>query len=393
MRGVLLRIASVGIGLTLALGLVELGLPLALDRGPCSGQVPFWRPSAVAGWTLVPNVVRDAVVCDEHGREVARHRIAVNALGLRDRPRTFERRPDRARVVVLGDSYVEAMQVDLEETFLSRLERATGAEMIDAGVSGYSTDNELRAFAERDRRFGADVVLLVFFVGNDVLENGARLYLENPHGLPPKPWVGNGETSGPLARCFGVARGAAHVADALPDALWRASRLVRWSLTGGVGALLRAACRDAAGPALVPGRPELFGVYGAPETIAWEEAWAATEANLAALVARVRESGAEVGVVLAPWHVEYDPRSVLHLLFARGQGRAWDFRYPHERLGARLSEWNVAWTSLAPAFAAHHAATGRPGAYAWDGHWDAEGHAVVAAALEPFVATLLAKRR
>src|SRR5262245_19778803 len=126
MRGPVLRIASVVLGLAIALVLLELVLPIALDRGPCSGQVPFWWPSAVAGWTLVPGVVRDAVVCDEHDREVARHRIAINALGLRDRPRTFARQPGRSRVVVLGDSYVEAMQVDLEETFLSRLERTTG---------------------------------------------------------------------------------------------------------------------------------------------------------------------------------------------------------------------------------------------------------------------------
>jgi hypothetical protein len=40
--------------------------------------------------------------------------------------------------------------------------------------------------------------------------------------------------------------------------------------------------------------------------------------------------------------------------------------------------------------AAHYVATGRSGSYQWDGHWDADGHAVVATALEPFVARLLA---
>jgi hypothetical protein len=261
--------------------------------------------------------------------------------------------------------------------------------MIDAGVSGYSTDNEVRAFAERDRRFAADVVLLVFFVGNDVLENGARLYLKNAHGLPPKPWVGLGETTQPLARCFAVARAAAHVADATPGFVWRTSRVIRWTLTGGVGAALQKACGDAAGQSLVPGRPELFGVYGPPETAAGEEAWTATEANLAALVARVRETGAPVGVVLAPWYVEYDPKSVLHLLFPRSQGRRWEFAYPHERLGAKLTALNVPWMSLAPAFAAHYAATGKTGAWEWDGHWNADGHAVVAEALQPFVASLM----
>jgi hypothetical protein len=391
MRGLVVRAAGVLGGLAVALVLVELVLPVALDRGPCSGQAPFWRPDAAAGWVLAPDVERDAVVCDADGAEVARHRVTINALGLRDRPRTFARQAGRPRVLVLGDSYVEAMQVDLEDTFLAHLERATGAELINAGVSGYATDNQLRAFDARDRRFAPDVVVLVFFVGNDVLENGARLYLKNPHGLPPKPWVGLGERSGALARCLAFARGAAHVADAMPDALWSASRVLRWSFTGGVGALVQTMCQEAAGPSLVPGKPELFGVYGEPETLAWGEAWAASEGHVAQLAARVHESGATFGVVLAPWHVEYDPRSVLNVIFARGPGRSWDFDYPYRRLGARLSEWKVAWTSLAPAFAAHFAATGRTGAYDWDGHWDAEGHAVVAAVLDPFLRRLLAQ--
>src|SRR5258708_18288707 len=122
------------------------------------------------------------------------------------------------------------MQVELEETCLARSEAGRGIELLDAGVSGYSTDNELRAFAVAGPEWRPDAVVLVLFVGNDVLENGARLYLKNPHGLPPKPWLGLGETSPALARCYGAARGAAHVADMLPGILWHGSRLVRWSL-------------------------------------------------------------------------------------------------------------------------------------------------------------------
>jgi len=45
--------------------------------------------------------------------------------------------------------------------------------------------------------------------------------------------------------------------------------------------------------------------------------------------------------------------------------------------------------SLVPALRAHRERTGRSGYYEWDAHWDAEGHAVVAEALAPFVETLL----
>jgi lysophospholipase L1-like esterase len=296
-------------------------------------------------------------------------------------------------VLVLGDSYVEALQVDLEDTFLARLERVLGIEMINAGVSGYSTDNELRAFARYSDRVRPDAVLLVLFVGNDVLENGPRLFLKNPHGLPPKPWLGLGEGPGPLARCYAVARGAAEVADHVPDLLWTTSRLLRWTLTGGVGAALSAGCRDATGPPLIPGQLELFGVYGRPQTVAWEEAWAVTERTLHDLVTRVRDADMQVGIVLAPWQVEYDPSALLRPFFPPAAGGAWDYGYPYARLGALLTTWSVPWVSLEPALASHYAATGRSGAYAWDGHWNAEGHAVVADALEPFVTTLVGDRR
>ena len=280
MRGVVLRLASVLIGLVLAAILVELLLPIALDRGPCRGQVPFWRPSAAVGWTLAPNVARDAVVCDEKGREIARHRVEINALGLRDRPRTFEREPGRQRVVVLGDSYVEAMQVDLEETFLARLEWTTGAEMIDAGVSVYSTDNEHRAFVEREsplrRRRGAARVLR----RNDVLEERSRLYLRIHHGLPREAWSVPGK---PRGRSRGASRGgasAAHVAPAVPyHALARVARSCDGASRAAGRAAARAVCQDAAGPSSGAGRPELFGVYGAPETTAWRRRGPRREAN------------------------------------------------------------------------------------------------------------------
>jgi hypothetical protein len=391
-RGIVLRLLALGGGIALALVVAELALPFVVDRGACGGQLPFWRPDARVGWALVPGAARDAVVCDERGREVARHRVEVNADGLRDRARRHERTTGTPRVLVLGDSYVEAMQVDFADTFLARLESRLGVEMLNAGVSGYATDNERRAFDVLAPAWRPDAVLLVVFVGNDVMENGARLYLKNPHGLPPKPWVGIAETSPALARCYGGARAAARVADATPGFVWDASRVVRWSLTAGAGALLTRLCDDAAGPRLVPGQGELFGVYGAPETDAWREAWTATEADLVSLASQARAAGVRFGVVLAPWQVEYDATSPLHRQFPPRAGHPWEFDYPEERLGAVLGAHDIAWTSLRPALSAHHAATGRTGAYAWDGHWDADGHAVVATALEPFVAALTERR-
>ena len=376
-------------GVAVALLVVEAGLALRPARH-CGGTPPFWRPDRDVGWALVPGIRREAAVC--RGTEtVARHVVEVNALGQRDRPRTYARTPGRRRVLVLGDSFVEAMQVALEETFSARLEGQLGVEMLNAGVSGYSTDNELRAFAARGARYAPDAVLLLVYVGNDVEENGPRLYLSNPHGLPPKPWLAAPHPSRGLALCLAAHRTAGRITAATPGLLWSRSRLVRAALTTGTEDVLGFACAGATGPPLVPGVPELLGVYGAPETPAWQEAWETTAATLHDLVGRVRASGARIGVVLGPAGIEIDPRirGFQAAFFPAVHARRWDYEYPYRRLGDLLASEGVPWMSLVPALRAHRARTGRSGYYEWDAHWDAEGHTVVAEALAPFVETLL----
>jgi lysophospholipase L1-like esterase len=330
----------------------------------------------------------EAAVCDGTPEGI-RRTIAINTLGQRDRSRTYSRTAGVPRVLVLGDSFVEAMQVDLEDTFTARLERRLGVEVLNAGVSGYSTDNELRAFVRSGRRYRPDLVLLVFHVGNDVFENGARLYLKTPRGLPPKPWLRSFGAPLPLATCLALERSTAHLASATPALLWHGSHLVRATIGTGAPQLLARACASATGPDLGAGLPEFLGVYQSPATPAWREAWATTEGLLRRLDRRVRAAGARFSVAVGPACFEYDPgaRSYeVHHPAARA--RAWEFDYPYRRLAPLLSAEHIPWMSLRPALEAHAAATGRSGCYRWDGHWTPEGHAVVARALAPFVTGL-----
>jgi len=371
----------------LGLGLAEGLVRLLGHRGCDAGTQPLWRPRRDVGWALVPGAQGEVLVC-RGDREIARHTVVINALGQRDRPRTYGH-SGTPRVLVLGDSFVEAMQVDLDETFSARLERELGIEMLNAGVSGYSTDNELRAFVGRGRAYAPDAVLLVFYVGNDVLENGARLYLRDPHGLPPKPWLRARAPSRGLAACLALHRAAARAAEASPDLLW-SSRVLRFALTRGIQDLLERGCAGAVGPPLGEGVPEIFGVYQPSSTPAWTEAWAATEAMLRRFATRVRASGARFGVALAPAGLEIDPgmRAWHDLFFPSVRGRAWDFGYPYRRLAGFFDREGIVWMSLLPPLRAHRAATGRSGYFDWDTHWDSEGHAVVAEALRDFVLAL-----
>jgi len=110
----------------------------------------------------------------------------VNSEGFRG----DELRTDGApRVVVYGDSFIEAEFATLPETFAKRLEARLGAglghpvEVVNAGVNGYGPDQALRRFEDEAQRLRPALVVFSIFADNDfgdVLRN--RLYRLDPEG-------------------------------------------------------------------------------------------------------------------------------------------------------------------------------------------------------------------
>src|SRR5262245_10317428 len=67
-----------------------------------------------------------------------------NSHGFRDYERTCEKPPNTFRILVLGDSYTEALQVALQDSFAGRLEKklnenstSTRFEVLNMGQSGF----------------------------------------------------------------------------------------------------------------------------------------------------------------------------------------------------------------------------------------------------------------
>ena len=103
--------------------------------------------------------------------------IRMNRWGMRDRERETEKTPGVVRVAVLGDSYVEGLQVADDATFTRRMEDAAGgkAEFLNFGVGGYGTASALAAYREKVRPFDPDVVVLAYLSGNDTRNNSMEL--------------------------------------------------------------------------------------------------------------------------------------------------------------------------------------------------------------------------
>jgi len=112
--------------------------------------------------------------------------VELNGLGFHDRD-YFPERPSATtyRIMVVGDSYVAAWEVSLEETFHKRLEARLNQEdplgrgsyqviAFGQGRSGQEQEIEwMRKFAPI---YQPDVILCLFFSGNDFMENDAETF-------------------------------------------------------------------------------------------------------------------------------------------------------------------------------------------------------------------------
>jgi lysophospholipase L1-like esterase len=157
----------------IVLALSEAGLRLS---GRKSTGLLF-TADPLLGWSLRPGAG-----AWETGEGVAWSRI--NRHGYRDRERNVTKSPGTYRVAVLGDSLTEARQVAMGETFTSVAESelkrrsclpAHDVEVLNFGVAGFGTAQELLLLQERVWPFDPDMVVLQVYTGNDIFNNHRAL--------------------------------------------------------------------------------------------------------------------------------------------------------------------------------------------------------------------------
>jgi hypothetical protein len=99
----------------------------------------------------------------------------------------------------LGDSYAEAQQVPIDQTFWKVMERelatcprlgGKGVEVINLGIDGWGTAQEVLMLRERGWAFAPDLVVLAVTTGNDIRNNSKAL---EPDKVRPFFFVRNGE--------------------------------------------------------------------------------------------------------------------------------------------------------------------------------------------------------
>lgn len=369
------RVALFVAALLLSLVLAEVGLRIAGFEFP-----QFHERDDLVGLTLRPGA-------EGWYTEEGRAYVKVNSAGMRDVERSRQRLPGRLRIAVLGDSYTEAIQVDRERAFPALLEKRMRAcagpvEVLNFGVSGFGTAQELLTLRSKVWNYAPDMVLLAVFPSNDVTDNSRAL-----DGGELRPYfVPDGERLA-LDDSFRSRTSYRVLANPLYRFLRTHSRVLMLGLKARKAA---AALQAPKGASHELGLDWL--VFRAPSSRPWVEAWDVTERLIGEMNDEVAAHGARLVMtsVTDPAAVHPDPEVRRRHTAALGVP---DFLYAERRLAGFAKRRGIPFlplTSRMDRLAAGKALHGF-GPHLGFGHWNEDGHRLAADLLADFLCGMPAR--
>ncbi len=354
-RAFFFRLGAVVVGLAVAIVTLELGLRLFRPE-----EISLLLADERLGQRYRRSFEQERYI-PESGRRI---RLRFNRLGFRGADRTEAAPPGTRRIAVHGDSLIAATAVAEEETMVARLERGLNAasssawEVLNFGVSGYSTAQSLLAWREVSSAFEPDLVIVVFLVSNDVADNShevssstrpyARVDAAGELSIDPESGVR-----------FGSSRWLREHTLVYP---WHKLVLRR----------ARLAYRKRAG--VLSAGLQSMNAHPSAEL---ERAWEMTFRLLERFCDEVEAAGSSFLLAIAPDPGQYDDdvwTAMLGLL-SESELPSFDRDYPQRRLARFAAEREIAYLDLLPGFR-----DGRAGSVLsfGRGHWNVAGNALAA---------------
>ncbi len=316
--------------------------------------------------------------------------VRINHEGFRGPETSFTKPPDTIRIAVLGDSFTEGQQVAEDKTFSAVIGRALArcpavagrkVEVLNFGVNGYGTAQELMTLRHQAWRFSPDIVVLAVFTGNDIVNNSVDLETER---CRPFYVYRDGEMvpAGPLfdsamsrAQCMmrfeSRLRFDPHQS-ALFNMIDAASRALRDRLHGGH----RHHHQDTVGCEL--GISDI--IYKAPSDTAWRNAWHVTEGLIEEMNREVKAHSAAFLTVTLTNAIQVWPDPAARDRYMKRLGVA-NLSYPDDRIAALGERDGFAVLVLSKPMAAyaqaHHVFLhGFKNTTTGEGHWNELGHKI-----------------
>jgi len=358
----------------------------------------FYTTDYYRGFSLSPGVAG-------HYQREGESEVRINSDGLRDREHTKAKPADTVRIALLGDSFSEAMHVPMEQTFWSLLERrlqecnlfpGKRVEVINFGVSGYGTAQELMTLRQKVWDYSPDIVILAFTTFNDIYDNSRALSKteEVPYFV-----YRNGELiydasfrdsrtyrqrDSQLSRFGRWFHNHLRIVQLVHYIQFTAKfRLTDWRNRR--RAQSSPPSEKKAATAKAPLTADDIGIdnmiYLEPQDENWKDAWRVTEGLILKMRDEVNQKGARFILVPLSNAIQVYPDQLVRQNFMNHLGVSTMF-YPNLRLKALAGRENIDFLDLAEPMQAYadqnkvflHGFGSDPG----NGHWNAAGHRVAA---------------
>jgi len=237
--------------------------------------------------------------------------LRFNSQGIRGPEYSVAKLPDEYRIAVLGDSFAEGYTVEFERLFSEILkenltEQADRTiEVMNFGVGGYSTDQELLQYQQQVRKYNPDLTIVMFH-DNDIWYNNQTYYGAWGRGRKPLFRVDDGDltlTNVPIPL---PTRRPSKFSEKVKNAFHKHSHLYRWTrdrikssklLYSLAISLKITELPYSAEEGLIPEEYGIFRETYSPEVLA---AWEVTEALLKKLKEETDADASELLIFYVP---------------------------------------------------------------------------------------------
>jgi lysophospholipase L1-like esterase len=361
----------------------------------------------VLGWSLRPGA--GAWEVDE-GFAWTR----INSHGYRDRDRSLSKPEGVYRVAVLGDSITEASQVSMDKTFVSLTEEEMNrrkccgerqVEVLNFGIPGYGTAQELILLRERVWKFNPDMIVLQFYAGNDLFNNLRELNISSPDKTPYfilKDGKLELDESFRQGRAFnptyiklkGIGADIMN-SSVLLQLVYKMSRIYAQR---GTLARLNAEGQSTASadPNAPPPEYQRFLSFLPPRIPSMVEAWRVTETLILEMDKEVRSHNVPLLIMIAPSGHQIHPDPQTHEAY-RAKYNIESLEYADERIEQHARAHGIPVLKLAKPLLEEARRTGTymvgfPNTPPNDGHTNERGHVVIARELTGAICEIAAAR-
>jgi len=388
-KRILHRLRHLILNTALSLGVVVLFLVLA--EGAL--QAAHWNPPrfvTLADYREMKLIYRPdskGLWCGQLGHVMDfQNVVETNSLGLHDTEHTPDKPADVYRIVCMGDSFVEAFQVSLEDTFFKKLEHTLNekklfgskrVEVIAFGRSGRGGIEEAVELQTLGMQYHPDLVLAFLVAMNDFKDDiyalkrmSARSDDSDKANYQFEPGLVN--------RLAWYNRLVIFKKSKLN--LWAAFKIVRFMEKGKMDRMTRTTYLEDFGVFEKEGveLPFLDTARGI-----WQNSLKLTASGHLRMKGLAESQGADFATIFVDNQYLYNPPENLYRLVPELRDRL-DFNRPIAQLKMVFGAAGVSYFDLTPAFESEFKKGVRLH-FPHDRHWTAKGHALAAQEIETFL--------